>query len=425
MLEGNWIEVVEAADPDVAGMLRREEARQIEGLELIASENFQSPAVRFAQCSAMMSKYAEGLPGKRYYGGCEVVDDAEIAAIERAKELFGVEYAATQPHSGAQANMAVCMALLEHGDRVMGMDLSHGGHLTHGHPMNFSGIEYEVRSYQVDRESETIDLDALAAAAREFRPKLLIAGASAYPRVIDFAGFRAVADEVGAYLMVDMAHIAGLVAGGQHPTPCGHAHVVTTTTHKTLRGPRGGLILTDAELGPKLDKALFPGVQGGPLMNTIAAKAVAFREAADARFADYARRVVENSTRLTGALVEKGLRAVSGGTDNHLSLIDVGSAGISGKKAEKRLDKAGITVNKNTIPFDTRKPFVASGIRIGTPALTTRGMGPAEMDQVAAWMGEVLLEDPSDERLEAIRAEVRDFASGFPLFSWEPRGATN
>jgi glycine hydroxymethyltransferase len=416
MLEGNWIEVVAGADETLAQLMRDEEARQIEGIELIASENFQSPAVRFAQASAMQSKYAEGLPGKRYYGGCSVVDAAENLARDRAKELFGVPYASVQAHSGAQANMAVFLGLLEHGDTVLGMDLSHGGHLTHGHPLNFSGLEYDCHGYQVDAETEQIDYEKLAELAAEKMPKLIIAGASAYPRSIDFARFREIADSVDAYLMVDMAHIAGLVATGLHPNPWPHAHVVTTTTHKTLRGPRGGLILTDEELGPKLDKALFPGIQGGPMMHTIAAKAVAFHEALQPSFKAYQERVVANAARLIEKMVEGGLRAISGGTDNHLGLLDTDQKGMSGKKAERLLGLAGITVNKNTIPFDKRKPFITSGIRVGSPAITTRGMGLEDMDRVAGWVVRSLDVGDEPEEQARIEAEVKEFASAFPLF---------
>ncbi len=417
MLHGNWLEVVAKADPTLAAMLKDEEQRQIDGLELIASENFQSPAVRFSQASALQSKYAEGLPGKRYYGGCSVVDNAERLAVERAKALYGVSYAAVQPHSGAQANMAVFLALLETGDKIMGLDLAHGGHLTHGHPMNFSGMTYQVRGYQVSKETETIDYDQLAKDTLEYKPKLLIAGGSAYPRSLDFKRFREIADSVGAYLMVDMAHIAGLVATGHHPNPCEHAHVVTTTTHKTLRGPRGGLILTDEELGPKIDKALFPGVQGGPLMHTIAAKAIAFHEASLPSFQTYQANVVANASRLVAGLVKGGLRAISGGTDNHLALLDVSVLGISGKKAERLLGLAGITVNKNTIPFDTKKPFITSGIRVGTPAVTTRGMGLEDMDLIADWVCKALSLGDDAEGLAKIESEVREFCRKFPLFS--------
>jgi glycine hydroxymethyltransferase len=417
VLEGNWIEVVESEDPDLGGLLRQEEARQIEGLELIASENFQSPAVRFTQASALQSKYAEGLPGKRYYGGCKVVDEAERLAVERAKKLFGVPYAAVQPHSGAQANMAVQLGLLDHGDRIMGLDLSHGGHLTHGHPLNFSGMGFEVHAYQVDQETEVLDYDVIARQAEEIKPKMIIAGASAYPRIIDFARFREIADSVGAILMVDMAHIAGLVATGLHPNPWPHAHVITTTTHKTLRGPRGGLILTDEEYGPKVDKALFPGVQGGPMMHTIAAKAVAFGEALKPGFKDYQEKVVANSKRLVEKLVEGGFRAVSGGTDNHLGLLDTSGLGMSGKKAERLLGLAGITVNKNTIPFDKRKPFITSGIRVGTPAVTTRGMGLEDMEKIAAWVTKTLNLGDDKEALAVLHEEVSEFCSGFPLFA--------
>ncbi len=420
MLSGNWIETVEATDPELGGLLRHEERRQEEGLELIASENFQSPAVRFAEASALMSKYAEGLPGKRYYGGCEVADQVENLAIERAKRLFGVGYAAVQPHSGAQANMAVYLALLQPGDRIMGLDLSHGGHLTHGHPLNFSGRFFEVHAYQVSRETERLDYDGIQAQAESVRPKLIVAGASAYARTIDFARFRAIADSVGAMLFVDMAHIAGLVAAGLHPSPCPHAHVVTSTTHKTLRGPRGGIVLTnDEELGAQLDKALFPGEQGGPLMHVIGAKAVCFGEALTPGFRRYQERVVENAARLVAGLAKAGLRPVSGGTDNHLGLLDVSPLGLSGKKAERVLDLAGITVNKNTIPFDTRKPMVTSGIRVGSPAVTTRGLGPEDMDRVAGWIGEALRVADDEARLGSIRDEVRGFTRGFPLFRWD------
>ena len=406
---------LEAVDPEVAHWIREEARRQNDHLELIASENFTSRAVREAQGSVLTNKYAEGYPGRRYYGGCEFVDKIEALAIERAKKLFGSEHANVQPHSGSQANMAVYLTALKPGDTILGMDLSHGGHLTHGHPLSFSGKEYKVVPYGVRREDERIDYEALQALAREHRPRMIIAGASAYPREIDFRRFAEVAEEVGATLMADIAHVAGLVLAGLHMSPVPYAPFVTTTTHKTLRGPRGGLVLCRAEKAKELDRSVFPGVQGGPLEHVIAAKAVALAEAATPEFGQYQKRVVENARALASALVSRGFRLVSGGTDNHLMLLDVGGRGISGTEAEKLLEAAGLTVNKNTIPFDTRPPMVASGIRIGTPAVTTRGMGTPEMEAIAEAIARVL-EAPADEATrEDVRRTVRELCAGFPL----------
>ncbi len=419
-------QLVAAADPEVAAALEAERRRQNEGLELIASENFVSLAVMAAMGSVMTNKYAEGYPGKRYYGGCEHVDVAESLARERAKQLFGADHANVQPHSGAQANMAVFMAALTPGDTILGMDLSHGGHLTHGHPLNYSGREFKVFAYGVRRDTETIDYERLRELALEHHPKLIVCGASAYPRTIDFPRLRAIADEAGSLIMADIAHVAGLVAAGLHPSPVGHCHFVTTTTHKTLRGPRGGLILCGAEWAEAVDKAVFPGVQGGPLMHVIAAKAVAFAEALQPEWKDYQRRILTNSAALCAAVQKRGWRVVSGGTDNHLFLIDLGADFISGKKAERWLGLADITVNKNTVPFDTRKPFIASGLRIGTPAVTSRGLGPAEMDTVAALIDRVLRADEGDDdaakqaafaaEMAAVKAEVHALTSRFPLY---------
>ena len=419
-------ELVRAADPEVADALENERRRQNEGLELIASENFVSPAVLAAMGSVMTNKYAEGYPGKRYYGGCEYVDVAEELARGRARELFGAEHANVQPHSGAQANMAVYLAVLKPGDTMLGMDLSHGGHLTHGHPLNFSGKEFNVVPYGVRKDTETIDYDRIRELALEHRPKLIVCGASAYPRTIDFALLREIADEAGALLMADMAHIAGLVAAGLHPSPVPHCHFVTTTTHKTLRGPRGGMILCTEEWAQAIDKAVFPGVQGGPLMHVIAAKAVAFAEAARPEWRAYQEHVVTNARILCEEVKARGWRIVSGGTDNHLFLIDLGADFISGKKAERWLGLAGITVNKNTVPFDTRKPYIASGLRIGTPAVTTRGMGPEEMKTIAEFIDRVLRseedkEDPAklaafQEKMAGIRREVAALTARFPLY---------
>jgi glycine hydroxymethyltransferase len=402
-------------DPEIADWIGAEARRQNDGIELIASENWVSRAVREAQGSVLTNKYAEGYPGKRYYGGCEFIDRVEQLAIDRAKALFRAEHANVQPHSGSQANMSVYLTVLKPGDTILGMNLSHGGHLTHGHPLSFSGREYQVVAYGVRREDERIDYEALAALAREHRPKLIIAGASAYAREIDFARFGAVAAEVGAVLMADIAHIAGLVIAGLHGSPVPHAPFVTSTTHKTLRGPRGGLILCREASAKDLDRTVFPGVQGGPLEHVIAAKAVAFAEAAGAEFAEYQKRVVENAKTLARALTERGFRLVSGGTDNHLILIDVGSRGTSGKDAEKRLERVGLTVNKNTIPFDTRPPAVASGIRIGTPAVTTRGMGPEEMEVIAAALGRALESGDDAEVASEVRRTVSELCAAFPL----------
>ena len=406
------------SDPEVGKAVVLEIERQTGKLEMIASENFVSAAVRQAQGSVMTHKYAEGYPGKRYYGGCEYVDVAEDLARDRVKALFGAEYANVQPHSGSQANMAVCFAELAPGDTVMGMDLSHGGHLTHGSPVNFSGRLYKIVFYHVKKETGTIDYEELERLAREHRPKMIIAGASAYPRVIDFPRFRAVADEVGAKLMVDMAHIAGLVATGHHPSPIGHAHFTTSTTHKTLRGPRGGLILSSEEFGKTLNSQIFPGIQGGPLMHVIAAKAVAFGEALRPAFTKYQAQVVKNAQVLAEGLLSLGYHLVSGGTDNHLMLIDLTNTEVTGKDAEIALDKAGITVNKNTVPFETRSPFVTSGIRLGSPALTTRGMAEAEMERIVEWIDAAIKAKDNETRLDGIRVEVEGFARQFPLFAW-------
>lgn len=403
-------------DPEVATAIRDEVRRQNTGLELIASENFVSEAVLRAMGSVMTNKYAEGYPGRRYYGGCEFVDVAESLAISRAKTLFGAEHANVQPHSGAQANMAVYVAHLQPGDTILGMNLAHGGHLTHGHPLNFSGKFYAVVPYGVRADDEWLDYDELAAKAREHRPRLVIVGASAYPREIDFARIAAVATEVGALVMTDMAHIAGLVAAGVHPSPVPHSDYVTTTTHKTLRGPRGGLILSRATFAKDIDRAVFPGVQGGPLMHVIAAKAVCFKEALEPGFAAYQRQVVANARALAAALADAGFRLVSGGTDNHLMLVDVFSKGLTGKLAEAALGRAGITVNKNAIPFDTHPPMVASGIRIGTPAVTTRGMRETEMGRIAELIARALAAPEDEAALAMVRAEVETLCRTFPLY---------
>ena len=403
-------------DPDIARAIANEVHRQNSGLELIASENFVSSAVLQAAGSVLTNKYAEGYPGKRYYGGCEFVDVAEALAIERAKQLFGAEHANVQPHSGAQANMAVYFALLKPGDTVLGMNLAHGGHLTHGHPLNFSGKLYTIVPYGVRKEDERIDYEDLERLARERKPKMIMVGASAYPRVIDFPRIKKVGEEVGAAVVVDMAHIAGLVAAGDHPSPVPHADFVTTTTHKTLRGPRGGLVLCTSKYAKELDKALFPGVQGGPLMHIIAAKAVCLKEALEPSFKEYQHQIVLNARRLAAAIASHGFRLVSGGTDNHLMLVDVFSKGLTGKVAEAALGKAGITVNKNAIPFDQNPPMVASGIRIGTPAVTSRGMREGEMDQVGEFISRVL-GAPDDERvLGMVRSEVEALCRKFPLY---------
>jgi glycine hydroxymethyltransferase len=403
-------------DPEIAQAIRNERERQNNGLELIASENFVSRAVLEAAGSVMTNKYAEGYPGKRYYGGCEFVDVAERAAIARAKALFGAEHVNVQPHSGAQANMAVYMTLLKPGDTVLGMNLAHGGHLTHGHPLNFSGQLYTIVPYGVRKDDERIDYDELDRLADERRPKMIIVGASAYPRVIDFARIRAAADRVGAAMFTDMAHIAGLVAAGVHPSPVPHSDVVGTTTHKTLRGPRGGMLLCKERYAKDLDRTVFPGTQGGPLMHIIAAKAVCLKEAGEPAFAEYQRQIVTNAARLAAALSSAGFRLVSGGTDNHLMLVDVFSKGLTGKVAEAALGKAGITVNKNAIPFDQNPPMVASGIRVGTPAVTSRGMREPEMDLIGDLIARALKAPEDDTVLGSIRTEVERLCRKFPLY---------
>ncbi len=404
------------ADRQVFQAIQQELGRQRSKIELIASENFVSEAVMEAQGSVLTNKYAEGYPGRRYYGGCEYVDVVEDLARERAKQIFGAEYVNVQPHSGAQANMAVYFTVLEHGDTVLGMNLSHGGHLTHGSPVNFSGIQYKFVEYGVDETTHRINYEDVRTKAREHRPKLIVAGASAYPREIDFAKFREIADEVGAYLMVDMAHIAGLVAAGLHQNPVPYADFVTTTTHKTLRGPRGGMILCKEEFGKKIDKSIFPGIQGGPLMHVIAAKAVAFGEALQPSFKEYAGNIIANAKRLAESLQKEGLKLVSDGTDNHLLLVDVQTLGLTGKVAEKVLDEIGITVNKNTIPFDPQSPFVTSGIRIGTAAVTTRGFGLEEMDEIASIIAFTLKNHDDEAKLEEARGQVDALTSKFMLY---------
>jgi glycine hydroxymethyltransferase len=403
------------ADPEVARLVEQEIARQNDGIELIASENFVSPAVLEAMGSPLTNKYAEGLPGKRYYGGCEVVDQVEQLAIDRAKRLFGAEHANVQPHSGASANAAVFLAFLKPGDTFLGMDLSQGGHLTHGSPVNFSGLLYRAVSYGVTPEG-ILDYAQMREQARTHRPKMIIAGYSAYSREIDWQQFREAADEVGAVLLVDMAHFAGLAATGVYPSPIPFADVVTSTTHKTLRGPRGGIILCRAAHAKAVDKAMFPGTQGGPLEHVIAAKAVAFGEALRPEFTDYCRQVVANARALARAFVARGYHVVSGGTDNHLMLLDLRSKGLTGKVAEKALDRAGITVNKNTVPNETQSPFVTSGIRVGTPAVTTRGMGEAEMGQIAALIDRVIAAPEDEQVLAAVHEDVRALAARFPLY---------
>ena len=403
-------------DPDIARILTQETERQEYSLEFIASENFVSEAVLEAQGSVLTNKYAEGYPAKRYYGGCEFVDQAENLAIERAKELFGADHVNVQPHSGSQANMAVYMAVCRPGDTVLGMNLAHGGHLTHGSPVNFSGKLYHIVPYGLAAASGRIDYAEVERLAEEHRPKLIVVGASAYPREIDFPAFRAIADQVGAKVMVDMAHIAGLVAAGVHSDPIPHAEFVTTTTHKTLRGPRGGMILSTEEWAKKINSNIFPGIQGGPLMHVIAAKAVAFKEALEPQFKDYSRQVVKNAQALAEGLVSKGYKLVSNGTDNHLLLLDFSGTEMTGKEAEQTLEAAGITVNKNAVPFDTRSPFVTSGIRIGTPATTTRGLQEREMAQVADWIDRALNQVGNAEQLALIRSEVKELCLRFPLY---------
>jgi glycine hydroxymethyltransferase len=403
-------------DPEIASAIAHEAERQASGLELIASENFVSPAVLEAAGSVMTNKYAEGYPGKRYYGGCEFVDVAETVALSRARALFGAEHANVQPHSGAQANMSVFLAMLQPGDTLLGMNLAHGGHLTHGHPLNFSGKFYKVVPYGVRKDDERIDYEEFERLVSEHSPKMIVVGASAYPRVIDFERVGRVAAAAGVPLMVDMAHIAGLVAAGVHPSPVPHADFVTTTTHKTLRGPRGGMVLCREKYAKDLDRSVFPGVQGGPLMHIIAAKAVCFKEAAEPAFAEYQRQIVANAKQLAGALTAAGFRLVSGGTDNHLMLVDVFSKGITGKVAEAALGKAGITVNKNAIPFDQNPPMVASGVRLGTPAVTTRGMRENEMDAIAELITRALQTPDDDRALGMVRTEVETLCRKFPLY---------
>ena len=410
----NYLQTV---DPEIAAAIALEKGRQQNKLELIASENFVSQAVMEAQGSVLTNKYAEGYPGKRYYGGCEHVDVVEQLAIDRAKELFGAEFANVQPHSGAQANTAVYFALLKHGDTLLGMNLSHGGHLTHGSPVNLSGVYFNVVPYGVDAETHRIDYNELEKLAKEHRPKMVVAGASAYPRIIDFERMAAIAHSVDALLMVDMAHIAGLVAAGEHPSPVGHADIVTTTTHKTLRGPRGGLILCSAAMGPAINKAIFPGIQGGPLMHVIAAKAVAFKEAMSDEFKTYQKQIVKNAKALAAELTAQGFTLVSGGTDNHLMLVDVRAQNLTGKVAERLLDDVGVTVNKNTIPFDPASPFVTSGVRIGTPALTSRGFLEDDFREVGAIIALALQNPDSEESKDEARRRVSALCSKYPLYA--------
>jgi glycine hydroxymethyltransferase len=405
-----------AVDPDVAIAIDNETRRQHEGLELIASENFVSEAVLEAMGSVFTNKYAEGYPGKRYYGGCEYADVVENLARDRAKQLFGAEHANVQPHAGSQANMAAYAAVIQPGDTVLGLNLAHGGHLTHGHHLNFSGKTYKIVPYGVTKETETIDYDDLEKIAERERPKLIIGGGSAYPRIIDFARMRQIADKVGALYLVDMAHFAGLVAGGEHPSPVPHAHIVTSTTHKTLRGPRAGMILAKQEFAASIDKVVFPGMQGGPLVHIMAAKAVCFHEALQPSFREYARQVVANAKVLADTLAAEGFRVISGGTDTHLMLVDVFSKGMLGSEAEKALGEAGITVNKNAIPFDTNPPMKPSGIRIGSPALTTRGMKETEMRQIGRWIAEALNNRANTASLSRIRRQVVELADAFPLY---------
>jgi glycine hydroxymethyltransferase len=403
-------------DPEIAKVIRLETERQATKLELIASENFVSEAVLEAMGSPLTNKYAEGYPGKRYYGGCEFVDMAETLAIERAKQLFGADHANVQPHSGAQANMAAYFALLNYGDTILGLNLAHGGHLTHGSPVNFSGRFFKVIPYSVEPKTEQIDMTEVRRLAKEHRPKMIVTGGSAYPRTLHFDQFKEIADEVGAFLMADIAHPAGIIAAGLHPSPVPYCDLVTTTTHKTLRGPRGGMILCKAAHAAAVNKNIFPGMQGGPLMHVIAAKAVAFKEALTPEFREYQRRIVSNAKALAEAMIIQGFRLVSGGTDTHVMLVDVASKGLTGKAAEAALDKAGLTVNKNAIPFDTKSPMVTSGIRLGTPALTTRGMAEAEMRTVAALIAEVLVDVEDAARQARVAEKVRELCASFPLY---------
>jgi glycine hydroxymethyltransferase len=409
--------VLESFDPAIADAIKQETRRQEYNLELIASENFVSPAVLEAQGSVLTNKYAEGYPGKRYYGGCHCVDQVETLAIERAKELFGADHANVQPHSGSQANMAVYFTVLKPGDTVLGMNLAHGGHLTHGSPVNFSGKLFNIIPYGVTRENQTIDYEEAERLALEHKPKMIVVGASAYPRIIDFEAFRRIADKVGAVIMVDMAHIAGLVAAGLHPSPVPYAEFVTTTTHKTLRGPRGGMILCREEFAKALNSNIFPGIQGGPLMHVIAAKAVAFKEALAPEFKVYQGEVVKNAKALAAGLIRRGFKLTSGGTDNHLMLVDLSGGELTGKVAEEALDRAGITVNKNGVPFDTRSPFITSGIRIGTPAATTHGLREAEMEVVAGLIADVLGNVGDEAKIAAVKSEVNTLMKRFPLYA--------
>ena len=408
--------LLKSFDPQLFDAISKETKRQEYQLELIASENLVSERVLEAQGSLLTNKYAEGYPGKRYYGGCEYVDIAEDLAINRAKELFGAEHVNVQPHSGSQANMAVYFAVLQPGDTILGMNLAHGGHLTHGSPVNFSGRLYNVVPYGVKKDTEYIDYDEVESLAKEHKPKLIVVGASAYPRVIDFKRFREIADSVGAYVMVDMAHIAGLIATGLHPNPVPYAEFVTTTTHKTLRGPRGGMIMCRERFAKDINSRIFPGIQGGPLMHTIAAKAVAFKEALLPEFKEYQQQVINNASSLAASLADKGFRIVSGGTDTHLMLVDLTTKGLTGKVAEEALDKVGITTNKNGIPFDTQSPFITSGIRIGTPAVTTRGMKEGEMDKIAEFIHTILSDVESGSLQERIKGEVKDLCQKFPIY---------
>ncbi len=413
---GKCSEALRKVDPSIAAVIDSELKREREGIELIASENVVSPAVLAAMGSVLTNKYAEGYPGKRYYGGCEVVDQAEDLARDRAKKLFGCDHANVQPHSGSQANMAAYFSVLKPGDTILAMSLSHGGHLTHGSPVNFSGQLYDVISYGVSMETETIDLDQVAALAREHRPKMIVCGGSAYPRIIDSEKFSEIAKETGALLLFDIAHIAGLIAAGYHPDPVPFCDFVTTTTHKTLRGPRGGMVMCREEFGKAVDKTVFPGMQGGPLMHVIAAKAVAFQEALQPSFKGYQKQIVANAKALADALLKRDFRLVSGGTDTHLILVDLTNRGVTGKDMETALNKAGITVNKNTVPAETRSPFVTSGIRIGTPAVTTRGFKEAEMDILAGWIDITANNVGNEEVLSAVRAEVLELCGRFPLY---------
>ena len=425
MSKGSMSLPLAQADPEIARAIAQEVQRQHEGLELIASENFVSLAVLEAAGSVFTNKYAEGYPGKRYYGGCEFADVVENLARDRARQLFGAEHANVQPHSGSQANMAAYMALLEPGDSILGLNLAHGGHLTHGHPLNFSGRMYKFVAYGVRQDNEQIDYDEIEKLAAEHRPKMIVAGASAYSRVIDFARMAAAAKSVGALFFVDMAHIAGLVAAGVHPSPVPHADFVSTTTHKTLRGPRGGLVMCKAAFAKELDKLTFPGIQGGPLVHTIAAKAVCFAEALEPSFKEDQQQVAKNAKALAAAVASRGFRIVSGGTDNHLFLVDVHSRGITGSEAERALDRAGITVNKNSIPFDPLPPMKAGGIRLGTPSITTRGMKESEMAAIALWIAEVLAQPGNAETEQRVRKQVAELAARFPIYESRAQGKTH